>query len=279
VNGVHPRLSVHAACSWSNDFHADLTLWETLGIHRVGLLEHKLEQHGLNAAINELLVRDLAITSYVTGWFDLSTPDGWPARRDAVRRALDNAERVRARCVYLPAGPSDGRRWERLLDSFADALAPCVAHAAGMEVRLAFEPSARLQVSFVNTLRDALLVTRRVGVAVDVDFASCWMERDVEAAISALGGQLALVQVADVSLDAARGVDQVDVRVLSGPVRKVPGDGDLDLERLVRATLAAGYDGPFELELLGPAIEAEGYQRSLTRALAATSDLLARAGA
>ena len=41
--------------------------------------------------------------------------------------------------------------------------------------------------------------------------------------------------------------------------RVVPGDGDIPLERLVAMALDAGFEGMFDLEVMGPRIEEEGY--------------------
>ena len=198
-----------------------------------------------------------------------------------MRQALDTAAELGAPCVYLPPGASDGRRWETLLDVFDDALAPCVAHAAAVGVAMAIEPSARTQVSFVNTLRDSLVVAERRGPhsRVVVDFASCWSEREFAGSIAAFGSRVALVQVSDIGIGAIRRSEDVAVVSSTPAGRLVPGDGDLELDRLVQAVLDAGYGGPFELELLGPAIEAEGHASTLRRAIVATSDLLTRAGA
>ena len=47
--------------------------------------------------------------------------------------------------------------------------------------------------------------------------------------------------------------------------RRVPGDGDIPLEWLMGSLLDAGYNGLFELEVLGPAIAAEGYSAAMQR--------------
>jgi len=51
--------------------------------------------------------------------------------------------------------------------------------------------------------------------------------------------------------------------------RVVMGDGDIPLGRICRALDAAGYDGWYDIELLGPRIESEGYESVVPRALAA----------
>ena len=45
------------------------------------------------------------------------------------------------------------------------------------------------------------------------------------------------------------------------PNRCAVGDGDIPVERLMGMVLDAGYEGAFDLEILGPRIEEEGYAR------------------
>ena len=64
---------------------------------------------------------------------------------------------------------------------------------------------------------------------------------------------------------------------LSTPDRCVPGDGDIPLPRLLRALDGVFYGGAFELELVGPRIEAEGYEAAIARAIERSDALLAEA--
>jgi sugar phosphate isomerase/epimerase len=63
------------------------------------------------------------------------------------------------------------------------------------------------------------------------------------------------------------------VGTLTTPDRAVPGDGDIPLEHLLAQLLDAGYQGVFDLELIGPRIEAEGYEPAIRRGLAALEKL------
>ena len=56
--------------------------------------------------------------------------------------------------------------------------------------------------------------------------------------------------------------------------RAVPGDGDLPISRFLEAALDAGYTGLFELEQVGPLIEAEGHREALRRGVERASALL-----
>jgi sugar phosphate isomerase/epimerase len=59
----------------------------------------------------------------------------------------------------------------------------------------------------------------------------------------------------------------------------VPGDGDIPLRRILGQVLAAGYDGCFDLELIGPRIEEEGYESACRRAVDALGAMLTELGA
>ena len=63
------------------------------------------------------------------------------------------------------------------------------------------------------------------------------------------------------------------------PNRAVPGDGMVPNEWLVRELLDAGYAGMFDLELVGPRIEAEGPRIASKRAAENLSELLTKLGA
>jgi sugar phosphate isomerase/epimerase len=50
------------------------------------------------------------------------------------------------------------------------------------------------------------------------------------------------------------------------PSRAVPGDGAIPVERILKWMLEAGYAGTFDIELVGPRIEAEGGVAAVRRA-------------
>jgi sugar phosphate isomerase/epimerase len=62
------------------------------------------------------------------------------------------------------------------------------------------------------------------------------------------------------------------------PNRCAIGDGDIPVERLMTLLLDAGYEGPLDLEILGPAIEEEGYRAPIARSVERASEMLYRLG-
>jgi sugar phosphate isomerase/epimerase len=63
------------------------------------------------------------------------------------------------------------------------------------------------------------------------------------------------------------------------PGRAVPGDGTIPLERLLGQLLELGYEGMFDLELLGPRIDEEGHRAATARAAERTGEILTSLGA
>ena len=90
--------------------------------------------------------------------------------------------------------------------------------------------------------------------------------RDTVAAAARLG-VLDHVQVSDVVVPS-----------LTTPDRAVPGDGHIPLGHIVAAVLATGYGGAFEIEMVGPRIDAEGCGSAILRAMAHMDDVLDGAG-
>jgi sugar phosphate isomerase/epimerase len=180
------------------------------------------------------------------------------------------ANRLRAPLVVLTTGPAGPATWEEAADTFADTMAPAVDEALGADVRLVLEHtnSLRADVGFVHTLRDAVDLARRIGLGVCVEVNACWAERGLAATLREGADVIALVQVSDYAIGTT-----------STPDRLVPGDGDIPLRRILGDVLAAGYEGPFELELVGPRIDAEGYASAITRSVTVLGDLLADLGA
>jgi sugar phosphate isomerase/epimerase len=266
---THPRLSVNALCSMHWSFDEDLALWKELGVHHAGLMGNKLadDRDGRIAQLKEAGIRSAIV---VCGPPPLAAPESWDAARAALKDGLDLAAATGGISAYCPPGRSTGKPWREVLDAYAQVVAPCVAYAKECGLRLSMEPSLRADVSFVNTLRDAVDVAERTGVGLIVDFGNCWMERDLREVLKRAAPHIALVQICDVIIGSS---------AKPSPGGRVHiGDGELPLRRLMHEVLDAGYQGLFDLEVLGPSIEAVGYGPALRRGAESASALLAEMG-
>ncbi|HET9732330.1 MAG TPA: sugar phosphate isomerase/epimerase [Acidimicrobiales bacterium] len=262
---THPRLSVSEMCTYPWGFGDELRVWDDLGVHHVGVITAKLEAYGTDEAVSALGERSVKAATVITRSFDLSAPETWDTTRAQIDAATDLARQIGG-CVYFTPGRRDGRSFDELTASLADAVQPCAAYAAAAGIRLAIEPSLRTDVSFVHTLRDGLDVAEAAGIDVIADLGNCWIERDYEKTVRRAGPRLACVQFADA-------IFGTSTEPPPGG-RAVPGDGDLPIDRFLVAALEAGYDGVFELEQVGPRIEAEGHEPALRRAVERANSLL-----
>jgi sugar phosphate isomerase/epimerase len=263
---MHPRVSVSAVSSWRQSFDDDLAMWKRLGASHIGLSLRKCEEVGLEAAADRVRASGLRVSNVVEcGWCALDDLDTWPAYQDRLLAAIDAMRVVGAPVIVLTTGPAGGLEWEAAAGALGRALNPVRIAAAEAGVRVALENTSpmRLDLSFATTLRDTLDLAEHLGLDVCMELSSCWAERAFVATVLRARPRLAHVQLCDAS-----------VRSLTTPDRLVPGDGDIPLARRVGEILAAGYAGAFEIEMVGPRIEAEGYEPAIRRAIAHVSSLL-----
>lgn len=266
---IHPRLSINSLSSFNWSFDQDLALWQELGVHHAGLLISKIADDR-ETKVARLQAAGIRPATVVCGSFALAAPETWDATRASLIETLDLVAAMGGGTVYLAPGRTTGAPWQDVLEVFCEAVAPCVAHAARCGVQLGIEPTLRTDVSFVNILSDAIDVAEHTGVALVADFGNCWMERDLREVLKRAGPHICLVQICDVQIGG-----------LGKPTpggRVHIGEGELPLERLMQDVLDTGYEGYFDLEVLGPAIEAEGYAPALRRGVDRASALLADAG-
>jgi sugar phosphate isomerase/epimerase len=255
-----------AAASWP--LADELAMYRRTGTDLAGIGAAKLAAHGWDRARADI-ERSGVRMGYVVHAFTADPEDGqgWTRQVRALNVAVENAAALDARVVYLVTGPSGRLGWERAADLFVQRLAPAVERAGELGVALAVENTlpVKCDISFVHTVRDAAALAERAGMGLCVDLYCCWQERGLADTLRAVVDEIRLVQVSDFR-----------VGTQTFPNRWVPGDGDLPMAALLQDALAAGYRGIVDIELLGPAIEQEGPEPALIRAVAWTKDQLGR---
>lgn len=252
---VHRRIGVSQISSWHWSVEEDLAFYAEAGIGTVGVALRKLRGPD---DVERIAAAGLRVADVIG------------VGTDRVAEGIDLAARLGAPQVVLTTGPAGSSTWEEAADAFAATLAPLVGRARSVGVELALEHthSLRADVGFVHTLSDALDLARRVDLGVCLEVNACWGERALAATIADGIDRIGLVQVSDYAIGTT-----------STPDRLVPGDGDIPLARILGQVLAAGYDGVFELELVGPRIDAEGYASAIGRSLEHLGGLLTDLGA
>jgi sugar phosphate isomerase/epimerase len=247
--------------SWS--FERDVEAFVTAGVDGIGVSLAKVATCGLARAVR--LLQDAALSvSCVTssGRFPLGDEAGERTALTRARADVRVAAELGAANLLVLSGNTPRLTWDEAAARARPLFEELAREAERAGVRLALEPTSqlRMDLSFLHGFGEALdfvdgIESPWLGVVLEVNNA--WIERRLYDDIRVRTDRIALVQVSDFK-----------VGTLTANERVVPGDGDIPLERIARALAAAGYDGWYDVELLGRAIEHEGYASVVPRALA-----------
>ncbi|WP_454796538.1 sugar phosphate isomerase/epimerase family protein [Novosphingobium lindaniclasticum] len=269
---MHPRVSLHQVAMVDRSTAGFIDFCCTIGVQHATLVSPRLLQPEDIHAAHEAVQRGRVTVSCINHPFalhpDLERDSGMAT--PALMRVIDLAAQLRAPSIYLITGGRGALSWEQAAQRFAALLAPCREYAAASGVSLLVENASPLTVDIhiAHTLPDARHLAQAAGIGLCVDLHACWSEAMLREKLAEALPLAGLVQVSD-HVPGDR----------TTPCRAVPGDGAVPLEAILRDVLELGYTGLFDLELLGPRIEAEGAAKACTRAARNLSDLLTRLGA
>lgn len=257
MNSVRSRLSVHSVTFLGMPLAEQRSVWRELGLTRLSLIDSQLAEPGLA----ELIECDGYTVDTVYHLFESGA---------GLSRVIEAAADVGARAVYMLTGGRGELSWEQAAETFSAAIAPCVTEAQQAGVALAVENASALyaDIHFAHTLRDTLTLAEMAGIGICIDMFHCWAEADLVGLVDRALPRTVQIQLSDYVLGD---------RAL--PARAVPGDGTIPIEPFVRQVLAGGYDHGFDLELIGPRIEAEGKFEAAQRGCDTIATMLDKIGA
>ena len=267
---MHERVSVHAICFPGAGLQELAGYWRDLGAHRVSLVSHLLLcEEGLPAAQEALQASRCTVESithpFLPGRHLEPREESWLDARHTLSRLIQIAKTLGARSIYMLTGGHGSLTWEAAAEVFRTAIAPCVIEAkeAGIALMVENSAAAYADTHIAHTLRDAITLAEVAGVGVCMDLFACWTEAGLRESIARAMPKCDLVQVSDY-VHGDRSL----------PARAVPGDGAIPIKRILEWTLRAGYPGPFELELIGPRIDAEGRLSAVRRSAEILGEIL-----
>lgn len=270
---MHPRVSVSQICFMGQPLAEAAAHWRAIGPGHIGLISPPLLTDGI-APIQAVIAEGgygIETIAHMFSMGQLSRDEAaWQKPRAELNAIIDMAAALGARSIYGLTGGRGAMPWEVAAECFRDMIAPCLARAGAAGVKLMIECATPLYAhgTISNNLHDTLTLAEIAGTGVCVDTFGCWTEAGLRDLIARAVGLGALIQVSDyVPGDTAL------------PCRAVPGDGAIPLRDMLNWSLEAGYAGAFDIELLGPRIEAEGRFEATRRAAEKVSELLVSLGA
>jgi sugar phosphate isomerase/epimerase len=258
---------------WS--FDEDVQHYKEAGYTAIGVWRQKLADYGEERGIELLHESGLGVSNLM--WAGGFTGSDGHTHRESIDDALEAirlAGAMRAGSLVVYTGSRAGHtvnHARRLLLTALKELAP-VAEQHGL--RLALEPmhsSCAHEWTFLTGLDDALALLDQVGstsVQLAYDTYHLGWQPGAADRIRGLVNRVAVVHLADGNLPSDS--EQTRTRL---------GEGQVPLGEIVSAFHQAGYDGDYDIELIGPDLERTDYNRLLTHSRNAYEQLMRQAGA
>ena len=229
-----------------------LTLSEALphcarhGFRHVALWRDAIDPVGLAETRRLLKENDLTVSS-ICGWL---LRDKASVTIEDKKRSIDIAAELGAKSVatLVPPYTSAHRTLEEARARGFDHVAELHAHGLKRGVTLALEPihpGLTLRLSCLNSLDQAAQWCRLLGpgIGLELDLCNIWHEPDLAPRIERLHAE-----------GLVAGVQLCDVRGDGAPERAVMGEGVADVAGFVTALKGTGYEGLYEVELIGQSL-------------------------
>lgn len=270
---MHDRVSINSICFLGTSLDQQADYWRSIKPRRVSLLGAQIATEGIAKAQQVLATGDFQLETIVHPFLPGQSLDPdqsrWREPRAHLNQQIEAAAQLGAKSVYMTTGGHGAMTWEQAAETFARMVEPCAqqARSAGIALMIENAPPLYADIHIAHTLRDTVLLAEMADIGVCIDLPGCWTEADLKSSIERAMPRCSLIQVSDY-VYGDRAV----------PGRAVPGDGDMPLGRLFEWVLAAGYQGAFDIELLGPRIEQEGPVDATRRAAQFLSKLLQSLG-
>jgi len=263
-------LSMNETTTFRWSFEEDVQRYAAAGIPAIGIWRQKLSDCGTQRAL-ELLGQTALQVSHL-GWAGGFTGSDGRSYRDSVedaREAVRTARELGTRTLIVYTGARGGHTYNHARRLARSALEELLPLAEELDVDLALEPmhpGCAKGWTFLTDLDETLALLESVGssrVKIVLDTYHLGQAENLPARIPQIVSQIALVQLGD-----ARRPPQGE------PNRCRLGEGNLPLREIIGALKAAGYDGYYDVELLGEEIETCDYQTLLEHAKQAFAELV-----
>jgi sugar phosphate isomerase/epimerase len=268
-------LSINETTTYRWSFEEDVLQYVAAGIPSLGAWRQKLSDYGEVKAAELLAETGIRVSHlFWAGGFTGSDGRSFRAGIDDATEALRTAGEIRAETLIVYSGARASHTFNHAKRLLRDALRELAPKAEECGVTLAIEPvhpRCAREFTFLHSVDDTLAMLDAVGdprIRMIFDTYHLGLGEDVceglLARIPQIVDRIALVQLGDAKAPPD-----------GEPNRCRLGDGVVPLGPIVHALAAAGYDGYYDVELLGEEIEPIDYRQLLEHSKAAFEGLLA----
>jgi sugar phosphate isomerase/epimerase len=266
------QLSMNETTTFRWSFEEDVAQYAAAGIPAIGVWRQKLSDYGLSKARDLLRQSGLKVSHlFWAGGFTGSDGRSYRESIQDAAEAVRTAAELDCRTLLVYSGSRAGHTSSHARRLVAEALAQLAAEAGTWGVTLAIEPMHRGcadQWTFLTTLDDTLALLEIVAsphLKMVLDTYHLGQEKGLIDRLAVIVPQVAIVQLGD-----AR-------RPPEGEQNRCRlGEGVVPLAEITAALKAAGYDGYYDVELLGEELEVADYSPLLGHAKTAFAMLVER---
>jgi sugar phosphate isomerase/epimerase len=236
--------------TWPWTFEEDVDHYAALGVDAIEVCEFKLDASRVREQLSMAVERGLTISSVQPAVRTLFPSRSQPEpisvseRMALFRRTIERCGPHATKVPFVTnTGVPPNGNIEEVLDTAASEYRMVADAAEEHGARVALEP---LNASIMNvesaiwTLRQGMRVVEAVdrhNFGICLDYWNIWQNDGIEQAIRDCGDRIFVVQCSDWRTPR------------SFQDRVVPGEGDIPLASLLQATIDAGYQAPYVVEI------------------------------
>jgi sugar phosphate isomerase/epimerase len=253
------RLSMNEMTTFRWSFEEDVAQYASAGITAMGVWRQKLSDFGEEKGIELLARQKIAVSNLL--WAGGFTGSDGRTFRESIEDGLEAvrlAAQMHAGCLVVYSGARAGHTHSHARRLLRDAFRELVPAADDYDVTLAIEPmhaGCAAEWTFLTSLDEALTLldaaeSPRVKLAFDTYHLG--LEPNIVQRIPELASRVAVVHLGDSK-------EQPDGE--SNRCRL--GEGTIPLREIVSALESSGYQGFYDVELIGEDIEPLDYRELL----------------
>ncbi|OHB79164.1 MAG: xylose isomerase [Planctomycetes bacterium RBG_16_64_10] len=264
------RLSINEMTTYRWPFERDVASYAEAGIRAMGVWRQKLADYGEEEGIELLAERGLSVSNLLwAGGFTGSDGRSYGDSVEDAEEAIRLAAALQAGCLVVYSGGRNGHTYNHCRRLVRGALAELVPLAAELDVTLAVEPmhqGCAAEWTFLTGLDEALeLIDALASPHVKLVFDTYHLGQDegVIAQIPTIADRIAIVHLGD------------SKAVPTGEQNRCwLGQGIVPLAAIIDSLLSAGYQGDFDVELIGEDLEAAEYSELIAHSMRAFAALV-----
>jgi len=254
-------LSINEMTTFRWSFDEDVARYQAAGIEAMGVWRQKLADFGEQEGIALLAKSGLKVSNVLwAGGFTGSNGHSYDESLEDAREALYLAAALQARHLVVYSGSRNGHTQNHARRLFVQALEELLPLAEELEVVLAIEPmhtGCAEGWTFLTSLDDAMSLLRGIDspyLKLAFDTYQLGHDPKIVERIEAIASYIGIVHLGDSKVPPE-----------SEQNRHCLGAGNLPLSCIIRALKQAGYDGYYDVELIGEEIESRDYRELLER--------------